>query len=78
VTLGEDPKLLRRLHAVSAAVAELQVHLLTSRAHVAPGGTAAYELDSILEATAALRDAFDYFVRTAIDIHSGTGAAAAT
>ena len=66
MSVRQDPEMLTRVHKVSEALAELQVHLLTSRDGVPTSGAEAYALDSILEATDSLRAAFDHFVTAAV------------
>ena len=54
-----------RIHDVSAALAQLQIEILDERAAWPAGSLDAHAIDSLLEATAILREAFDGFVQAA-------------
>lgn len=55
-----------RLHEVSAALVTLHVDILRALGDAEPGTTEAYELQSMLEAADALRDAMGEFIELVV------------
>ena len=61
-----DKALRARIHAVTESLVGLEVHIYERLGDSSTGVRKAYDLETLLEATRTLRDAFDGFIQTAV------------